>query len=87
MQIYFKLNKVRNIQISKYILKKYSNIQIYSIVQKYKFEYTNIFVPNKNNIRIRILNIRCLIFEYSNIFVLHWFPVLYSRYRGIFTRQ
>ena len=67
MQIYFKLNKVRNIQISKYILKKYSNIQIYSIVQKYKFEYTNIFVPNKNNIRIQILNIRCLIFEYSNI--------------------
>ena len=43
----------------------------------FKNKYTNIFVMKKRNICIRILNIRCLIFEYLNIFVLHchcWWP-------------
>ena len=58
------MKKLKNIQISEYIQKQYLNFRIYSGIQKI---YSNIFVPNKNNIRIQILNIRCLIFEYSNI--------------------
>ena len=36
-----------------------------------RIRISNIFVTRKLSIRIRISNIRCQIFEYSNIFVLH----------------
>ena len=46
------------------------NIQIfeYSNIRHQNYEYSNIFVFQNYNIRIRISNIRTKLFEYSNIF-------------------
>ena len=37
-----------------------------------RIRISNIFVTRKLSICIRISNSQCLIFEYLNIFVLHW---------------
>ena len=37
-----------------------------------RIRISNIFETGKLSIRIRISNIRCQIFEYLNLFVLHW---------------
>ena len=77
---YIRTNIFKRIYSNKYIRTNNSNIRIYLNVQKWIFEYTNIFVMKKKNICIRILNIRCLIFEYSNIWI-------YLCYTGSGTRQ
>ena len=50
--------------------------QIYSSLQLGRIRIANIFKTRKFNIRIRMCNIQGLLFEYSNIFVLHCLLVL-----------